>query len=165
MSATSVGDGSYSIADVAGNMNVSVEADGYEQVSAGFDVSSDTQRNFRLTATPASDCVLIIGKSFSNGSVSGRTDFVNVRYVISNTCQQRIRFHGSGGTDRDFVVEIYDNVSRSGTPLGDGYFDAFEIAGNTETVAEDLVILDRGSISDIPSADAIVIFPFVNFVP
>jgi hypothetical protein len=163
--ATSAGDGSYAIADVAGNMNVSVRADGYRELQTGFAVVDNTQQNFRLSLIPASECATIVGKSWKSGSTTGRTDFVDVRYIIRNTCQKRIRFHGSGGTSRLIRVEIYDNLSRSGSPLGDGLFDPFEIAGNTQATIEDLVILDRGSIFDIPGPDAIVMYPEVSFVP
>ena len=46
---TSAADGSYSITDVAGNMNVLVKAAGYLEAREGLAVLSATQRDFQLT--------------------------------------------------------------------------------------------------------------------
>ena len=108
-----------------------------------------------------------MSKSFADGSASGRTDFVDVTYRIQNTCAQRIRFDPPGSPrSRIFLeVEVWDNTTQSGTPLGTGLADPFEIAPNTTATFQDLVILDRGAITDIPGPDALVLFAAVNFVP
>ena len=50
---TSAADGSYSITDVAGNMNISVRAAGYQEAREGLAVLSATQRDFQLTPLTA----------------------------------------------------------------------------------------------------------------
>ena len=130
---------------------------------SGSSPTAPTQQQSTPPPADPSDCVEVISKSWSDGSVSGRTDFVDVRYVLRNTCDQRIRFTGQGVFSQ-IIVEVYDNDSRSGSPLGTGYFDPFEIAAQTTATVEDLVILDRGSIDDIPSTEAIRMYFSVDFM-
>ena len=50
--ATTNAQGHYVLTDVAGNMNVSVTADGYREHRTGFRVTMDTERDFRLESRP-----------------------------------------------------------------------------------------------------------------
>ena len=50
--ATTNAQGHYVLTDVAGNMNVSVTADGYQEHRTGFRVTMDTERDFRLESRP-----------------------------------------------------------------------------------------------------------------
>jgi hypothetical protein len=114
------------------------------------------------TRIPA-DCVTVVSKSFEGTVINNRTDYVTVRYVLENTCDRRLRFHGEGGRESQFLLEIYDNPSLSGSPLDRMFVRPFEIAPHTRTTMEESSFLNRGEVSDIPSADAIVMFPVVNW--
>lgn len=112
-------------------------------------------------APRASSCISIVERAWFQGGASGRSDFVGVRFEMANTCDRRVRVTGNYGFGAE--VDIYDNLTRSGTPLGRGFVDPFEIAAQTRATVEALVILDRGTRDDIPGDDAVILLAIVEW--
>ena len=102
--ATTNAQGHYVLTDVAGNMNVSVTADGYRARRTGFNVRMDLEQDFSLEVEPPSGPAT----SFGAGTWIVNEDIEPGRYYTnpSSGCYWE-RLSGLGGTSADRITNEF----------------------------------------------------------
>ena len=109
--------GHYVLTDVAGNMNVSVTADGYRERRTGFNVRMDLEQDFSLEPIPEPDYEIAnVSRYDASIHVSDWLNFTWRALVIADRFEVSVRFQQGASKPRPTDTFGRPRVRRSRRP-------------------------------------------------